>query len=74
MQCLDRIETKLVKAEKRNREDEMRMINDLKEYAFPGGTLQERSVNFLSINRDNFIEDLLSLVEPFDLRMHIFLE
>lgn len=73
-QCLDRIETKLVKAEKRNREDEMRMINDLKEYAFPGGTLQERRVNFLSINHDNFIEELLSLVEPFDLRMHIFLE
>ena len=73
-QCLDRIEIKLVKAEKRNREDEMHMINDLKEYAFPGGTLQERKVNFLSINHDNFIEELLSLVEPFDLRMHIFLE
>ena len=73
-QCLDRIETKLVKAEKRNREDEMHMINELKEYAFPGGTLQERRVNFLSINHDNFIDNLLSLVEPFDLRMHIFLE
>ena len=73
-QCLDRIETKLVKAEKRNREDEMRMINELKEYAFPGGTLQERKVNFLSINHDNFIEELLSIVEPFDLRMHVFLE
>jgi bacillithiol biosynthesis cysteine-adding enzyme BshC len=73
-QCLDRIETKLVKAEKRNREDEMRMINELKEYAFPGGTLQERRVNILSINHDNFIDNLLSLVEPFDLRMHIFLE
>ena len=73
-QCLDRIETKLVKAEKRNREDEMRMINDLKEYAFPGGTLQERKVNYLSITNDNFIDELLSLIEPFDLRMHILLE
>ena len=73
-QCLDRIETKLVKAEKRNREDEMQMINDLKAYAFPGGTLQERKVNFLSINSEKFIEDLLSLIDPFDLRMHILLE
>jgi bacillithiol biosynthesis cysteine-adding enzyme BshC len=73
-QCLDRIETKLVKAEKRNREDEMRMINELKEYAFPGGTLQERKVNFLSINDNNFIEDLLKLTDPFDLRMNIYLE
>ena len=73
-QCLDRIETKLVKAEKRNREDEMRMINDLKEYAFPGGTLQERKVNFLSITNDNFIDELMSLIEPFDLRMHVLLE
>ena len=73
-QCLDRIETKLVKAEKRNREDEMRMINDLKEYAFPGGTLQERKVNFLSITNDDFISELLKLTNPFDLRMNIYLE
>lgn len=73
-QCLDRIELKLVKAEKRNREEEMRMINDLKEYAFPGGTLQERKVNFLSINREDFIDKLLELTDPFDLKMNIYLE
>jgi len=73
LQCLDRIQTKLEKAEKRNREDEMNMINDLKEYAFPGGTLQERKVNLLSITETQFIKQLLELINPFDLRMHIFL-
>jgi bacillithiol synthase len=72
-QCLDKIETKLVKAEKRNRENEMQMINDLKEYAFPEGILQERKLNILSIPQDNFIGDILELTNPFDLRLHIYL-
>jgi len=72
-QSLDQIETKLVKAEKRNRDNEMRQIEELIEYAFPGGTLQERKVNFLSIPNDDFIEDVLSLTDPFDLRLNIYL-
>lgn len=70
---LDKIEAKLVKADKQNREDEMRMINELKEYAFPGGTLQERKVNYLSINNDKLIVELLALTDPFDLKMNIYL-
>jgi bacillithiol synthase len=73
LQSLDQIESKLVKADKRNREDEMRQIEELIEYAFPGGTLQERKVNFLSIPNDNFIEDILTLTDPFDLKMNIYL-
>ena len=73
-QCLDKIESKLVTAEKRNRDDEMKMIAALKEYAFPGGTLQERKVNFLSIYNENFIDEVMELTDPFDLRMHIYLD
>ena len=73
-QCLDKIQNKFVKAEKRNREDEMAKIMALKEYTFPGGTLQERKVNFLSIPSNTFVSDVINNTDPFDLRMHIFLE
>ena len=73
-QCLDKIESKLVSAEKRNRDEEMTMITALKEYAFPGGTLQERKVNFLSVYNENFIDEVMKLTDPFDLRMHIYLD
>jgi len=72
-QCLDKIEAKLVMAEKRNRDDEMQMIAALKEYTFPEGTLQERKVNYLSINSDTFIANILKSTNPFDLRLHIYL-
>lgn len=73
-QCLDNIQNKFVKAEKRNREDDMQMIGAIKDYVFPGGTLQERKLNFLSINSPNFVAELVDLTDPFDLRMHIFLD
>lgn len=73
-QCMDNIQSKFIKAEKRNMEDEMAMISAIKDYVFPGGTLQERKVNFLSINNPNLILNLLNLIDPFDLKMHIFLE
>jgi uncharacterized protein YllA (UPF0747 family) len=72
--CLDNIQAKLIKAEKRNREEEMQMISAITEYVFPEGTLQERKLNFLSINKPQLIDELIKLIEPFDLRMHIFLD
>ena len=72
--CLDNIQAKLIKAEKRNREEEMQMISAIKDYLFPGGTLQERKLNFLSINKPNLVEELLRLTDPFDLRLHIYLD
>ncbi|MEN8248997.1 MAG: bacillithiol biosynthesis cysteine-adding enzyme BshC [Bacteroidota bacterium] len=73
-ECLDEIEAKLVKAEKRNRDDEMNMITYLNEYVYPSGTLQERRVNYLSIHDDEFIPKLITNTDPFDLRMHIYME
>lgn len=73
-ECLDEIESKLVRAEKRNREDEMNMITYLHEYVYPGGSLQERRVNYLSINDKDFIPKLIENTDPFDLRMNIYLE
>lgn len=72
--CLDNIQAKFIKAEKRNRQEEMDMITAIKDYIAPGGTLQERKVNFLSINKANLIEELLRLTNPFDLRLHIYLD
>jgi len=71
---IDRIEGKFVKAEKLQRSDEMNKIDSLKTYTFPGGTPQERIVNILSIASDAFLKDIDDLADPFDLRMHIFLE
>ena len=72
--CLDEIEAKLVKAEKRNRDDEMNMIVYLHEYVYPGGTLQERRMNYLSLHDSDIISKFIEHTDPFDLRMHIYLE
>ncbi len=72
-QCLDKLEAKLVRAEKRNRDTEMAMIKALKDYAFPAGIPQERYVNLLAIPREDFIEQVMAITDPFDLRMHIYL-
>lgn len=74
MKCLDNIQNKFVKAEKRNSEDDMNMIAAIKDYVFPGGTLQERKLNYLSINKDDFVTEVVGLTDPFDLRMHIYLD
>ncbi len=72
-QCLDKLEAKLVRAEKRNREAEMQMLRALKENAFPGDIPQERYVNILSIPNKDFIDQVMAITEPFDLRMNIYL-
>jgi bacillithiol biosynthesis cysteine-adding enzyme BshC len=69
---MQNIEGKMVKAEKRKREDEMRMLTQIKENLFPGGTLQERRLNILGIHDENFIEQVAANTDPFDLRFNIY--
>ncbi|GAA5036292.1 putative cysteine ligase BshC [Marivirga lumbricoides] len=70
---LDKIEKKMLAAEKRKHSDKMRQIDELKDYLFPGNGLQERKENFLPFYTADklFIEKLLKSFDPFQLKFHI---
>ncbi len=69
---LEKIEKKLLKAEKRVHSDKLRQIEEVKDALFPGGGLQERIDNFLNFHQQDrsFIPSLLTHFDPFDFRMH----
>ena len=71
---LEKIERKLLKAEKRVHTEKLKQIEAVKDALFPGGGLQERTDNFMNFylqDRD-FIQKLIKLFDPFDFRMHFF--
>ncbi len=68
---LDRIETKMVRAVKRQQQQAMQRLAWLKEYAFPGGIPQERYLNYLAIPEADFLDQVQQHTDPFDLRMHV---
>ncbi len=69
---LEKIEKKLLKAEKRVHSDKLRQIEEVKDALFPGGGLQERIDNFLNFYQQDsaLISSLLTHFDPFDFRMH----
>ncbi|MEJ2004685.1 MAG: bacillithiol biosynthesis cysteine-adding enzyme BshC, partial [Cyclobacteriaceae bacterium] len=71
---LANMEKKFVRAEKRNHDDLVRQISSVREYIFPGGSLQERHDNFLNFyqNDPSFIEKLIDNMDPFNYRFNIF--
>ena len=71
---LEKIEKKLVKAEKRFHADKLRQIETIKDSLFPSGTLQERTDNFLNFYQQDpqFIQKLIETFDPFDYRFNIF--
>jgi bacillithiol synthase len=73
LNSLEKIERKLLRAEKRLHNDKLRQIESVKDALFPGGNLQERSDNFLNFyQQDNlFINKLLEALDPFDYRFHV---
>ncbi|HEY0739983.1 MAG TPA: bacillithiol biosynthesis cysteine-adding enzyme BshC [Chryseosolibacter sp.] len=73
LNSLEKIERKMLRAEKRLQADKLRQIEEVKDALFPNGSLQERTDNFLNFyQRDNaFISKLLMYLDPFDLRFHI---
>lgn len=77
MKALKSLETKLIKAEKRNFCDALSQIEGIKASLFPKGALQERSENFglfyVKYGRD-FIESLVKNFKPLDLKFTILEE
>lgn len=73
MKSLEKIEQKLLKAEKRHQSDKLRQIEAIKDSLFPNGSLQERSDNFLNFYQQDpdFIKKILKSFDPFDLRFNI---
>ena len=71
---IQKIEKKLLKAEKRNQETTVKRIGSIKKQLFPGGSLQERKDNFLNYYLEDpyFIQACLASCDPLDFRFHLF--
>lgn len=74
-QGIERMEHKMLRAEKRKGSDVLRQTEAVKEKLFPGGGLQERTDNLLNFYQTdrNFINSLRTLLDPFDLRFHVLI-
>ena len=72
---LEKIERKLLRAEKRLHSDKLRQIEAVKDALFPNGSLQERVDNFLTFyQQDNeFIRKLIDRLDPFDYQFNVLI-
>jgi bacillithiol biosynthesis cysteine-adding enzyme BshC len=70
---LEKIERKLLRAEKRLHADKLRQIEAVKDALFPNGALQERVDNFLNYYQQDkqFIDKLLTYFDPFDYQFNV---
>lgn len=70
---LERIEKKMLRAERRKHEEKLRQIEAVKDALFPNGSLQERTDNFLNFyQRDSsFVDKLVQQLKPFDFRFNV---
>jgi bacillithiol biosynthesis cysteine-adding enzyme BshC len=73
LNSLEKIERKLIRAEKRLHTDKFRQIDAVKDVLFPGGSLQERTDSFLNFCQEDpqFIQKLIDTFDPFDFQFHI---
>ena len=73
MKSLEKIEHKLLKAEKRFQADKLKQVEALKDALFPNGGLQERTDNFLNFFLEDaqFIKKLIEVLDPFDFRFNV---
>jgi bacillithiol biosynthesis cysteine-adding enzyme BshC len=73
LRILERIEQKLLKAEKRLQSDRLQQIEAVKDALFPNGGLQERTDNFLNFYQADpqFIQKLIDCLDPFDFKFNV---
>ncbi|HEY3404997.1 MAG TPA: bacillithiol biosynthesis cysteine-adding enzyme BshC [Ohtaekwangia sp.] len=73
LNSLEKIERKLLRAEKRLHTDKLGQIESVKNDLFPNGNLQERTDNFLNFYQqdEQFISKLLSIFDPFDFQFYV---
>lgn len=72
---LEKIERRLLRAERRLHTDKLRQIETVKDALFPNGGLQERVDNFLNFYQEDkdFINKLLRYFDPLDFRFNVLI-
>lgn len=72
---LEKIEKKMLRAEKRLQSDKLGQIDAVKNSLFPNGGLQERTDNFLNFYQSDtqFISKLIQHFDPFDFKFNVLL-
>ena len=70
------LEKRIIKAQEKKHEQQIKQILNLKEKLFPNGGLQERHDNFLNfyINDDTFIGKLIGTFNPFDYNFNVLID
>jgi bacillithiol synthase len=70
---LEKIEKKMLQAEKRFHSDKLRQLEAVKDALFPNGSLQERTDNFLNFYQSDptFIQKLLKEFDAFEFRFNV---
>lgn len=70
---LEKIEQKMLRAEKRLHSDKIQQLESVKDELFPKGSPQERVDNFLNFYQKDpqFIQSLLDSFDPFDFRFNL---
>ena len=66
---INKLEKRLIKAEKRKHKDFLNRIELLKDELFPNNSFQERQLNFstfYNINNNNFLELINKNIDPFN--------
>jgi bacillithiol biosynthesis cysteine-adding enzyme BshC len=73
LNSIEKIEKKLLRAEKRLHTDRLRQIEEVKDALFPNGSLQERTDNFLNFYLQDvqFINRLMEHFDPFDFNFNV---
>ncbi len=75
LNSLSNIESKLIRAEKRNFEQQLNQLENIQNKLLPNKILQERSDNFIPIylkNKDAYFEKLLESFNPFEQSLKVF--
>lgn len=75
IKSLEKIEHKLLKAEKRFQSDKLQQVESVKDELFPNGGLQERTDNFLNfyLQDPQFIQKLVKAFDPFDFSFNVLM-
>ena len=73
LNSLEKIERKMLRAEKRLQSDKLGQIEAVKNALFPDGNLQERTDNFLNFYQQDkdFISKMISHLDPFDFQFNV---
>jgi len=70
---LEKIEQKMLRAEKRVHSEKLGQLESVKDLLFPNGSPQERIENFLNFYQKDplFIKKVLEVFDPFDFRFNL---